>query len=174
MDRTHTRMACVSCCEREPTHRKHDGPDHPVPLVDAALDVGCRLGSQRVGNVDASLRRERRLLGLADGRVEEQKHLLERDLVHGINARQLEEQRVEQRASHGDRPVLLPRLAQPLARRLRVLEPRRHFQRARLDTLQLVDQAAVLENVAVRLGQLAQHLRLNGVERALVDRDLVR
>ena len=78
-------------------------------LEEAALHVARDVEVEVVDDVDDALRGERRGVRVGDRVVEEREELLQRDLVHVVDRRHVDDQEVEQRAARGDGPVLLAR-----------------------------------------------------------------
>eukprot|EP00965_Chrysotila_dentata_P088985 2937604-Pleurochrysis_carterae.AAC.2 len=84
-------------------HREHQHPDLLVPFKQAALHVAGHVEGEVVDDVDDALGRERRLVALRDGHVEELEELLQRHHVHVGDGRHVHHQEVEQRAARRHR-----------------------------------------------------------------------
>eukprot|EP00964_Phaeocystis_antarctica_P136255 scaffold100686_cov63-Phaeocystis_antarctica.AAC.1 len=154
-------------------HREHEHPDELVLLVEAALHVARDVEGEVLDDVDDALRGERRLLGVVDGEVEELEELLQRDHVHVVDRRHVDDQEVEQRAARRHGPVLLARDVHALVRLGRVDELLLHLDARGLGVLQHLDELDVVEQVARRVGEAVEQVVLERLEQLLVGVDVL-
>mmetsp|Transcript_69183 Transcript_69183/g.207521 ORF Transcript_69183/g.207521 Transcript_69183/m.207521 type:complete len:952 (-) Transcript_69183:1492-4347(-) len=154
-------------------HCEHQRPDLLVALEEAALHVARGVKRHELNDVHDALRRERRRRRLFDRIVEECEELLQRDLVHGVDARHVDDKEVEEGAARRHRPVLLARGGDARVRLGRVLELLLDLRGGGLGVLQHLDQARVVEQVARRARQPVEQVILEALERLLVRVDLL-
>ena len=149
-------------------HREHQRPDLLVPLEEAALHVASHVEGHVLDDVDDALRRQRRGRRALDRLVEERQELLQRDLVHRVDGRHVDDDKVEQRAARRHGAVLLTRGRDARVGLLRRLQLRLHLDGGLLRQLQHLHQAGVVEQVARRVGEPIEQIVLEPLERALV------
>eukprot|EP00964_Phaeocystis_antarctica_P040946 scaffold23430_cov57-Phaeocystis_antarctica.AAC.3 len=149
-------------------HREHEHPDELVRLEEAALHVARDVEGEVLDDVDDALRGERRLARVVDGEVKELEELLQRDHVHVVDRRHVDDQEVEQRAARRDGPVLLARHVDPLVGVGGHLQLLLHLDARGLGVLQHLYELDVVEQVARRVGEAVEQVVLERRERLLV------
>jgi len=87
-------------------HREHQRPDVLMAHEEATLHVAGDVEVSEVDDVDDALSGDRRGRRVGERVVKKPEELLERQLVHDVDGRHVDDQKVEQRAARGHRPVL--------------------------------------------------------------------
>ena len=144
-----------------------------MTLEEAALDVEVH----RVGHVIDDVLDSRRgfpaRLRFVDGELVQLVELLQRGLVHHVDAGKLGDEEIDERGPVRDGSVLLARFRDLRVRLARVGQLLVHLLRGDLGVVQHLDQLHVVQQVTLRVGQPEQQVVLELLDLLLVARHLL-
>ena len=151
----------------------HERKGELVTLEEAALDVEVH----RVGHVIDDVLDSRRgfpaRLRFVDGELVQLVELLQRGLVHHVDAGKLGDEEIDERGPVRDGSVLLARFRDLRVRLARVGQLLVHLLRGDLGVVQHLDQLHVVQQVTLRVGQPEQQVVLELLDLLLVARHLL-
>ena len=144
-----------------------------MTLEEAALDVEVHRVGHVLDDVHDALGGHLRGLGVVDGELVNLVELLQRGLVHHVDAGKLGDEEIDERGPVRDGSVLLARFRDLRVRLARVGQLLVHLLRRLLRHVQHLDQLNVVQQVTLRVGQPEQQVVLELLDLLLVARHLL-